>query len=335
MDIDTLLKETTEAAPCGPNLEYSAEFLALENAFRPKGEQMVEGGGPAVEVDWNDIRVRAEALLARTKDLRVAMTLLRALTHTDGLPGFAAGLTVVSGLLDRYWEAVHPRLDAADGNDPTMRLSALAGLAPPKGAAGEETLLADLRGALVVPRGAWGAVSVRDVLAAAGKLPGGAPPALGMGEIEAIVRRAAAAEPGAVGAARSALDTVARLQSGLIGKVGVEQAPDLQPLRDMLKIVADAVARATAAEGLPPSGEDASAGQEGPGFPGAIRSREDALRALEQVCMYLERAEPANPAPLLIRRAQRVMTKSFVEIIEDLAPEGLAQVRSVAGIRGE
>ena len=49
----------------------------------------------------------------------------------------------------------------------------------------------------------------------------------------------------------------------------------------------------------------------------------------------MERTEPASPAPLLIRRAQRLMTMSFVEIIEDLAPDGLTQIHTVAGIRGE
>ena len=49
----------------------------------------------------------------------------------------------------------------------------------------------------------------------------------------------------------------------------------------------------------------------------------DAHRALERVCEWIERNEPSNPAPLLIRRAQRLMSKSFIDIIRDLAPETL------------
>ena len=53
---------------------------------------------------------------------------------------------------------------------------------------------------------------------------------------------------------------------------------------------------------------------------------------LDNVCRYIEQAEPSNPAPLLIRRAQRLMSRSFVEIIQDLAPESLEQIQKLAGL---
>lgn len=56
---------------------------------------------------------------------------------------------------------------------------------------------------------------------------------------------------------------------------------------------------------------------------------------LEKVCDYLERNEPTNPAPLLIRRAKRLMTKNFVEILKDLAPDSVAQVEKIAGLDKE
>jgi type VI secretion system protein ImpA len=37
---------------------------------------------------------------------------------------------------------------------------------------------------------------------------------------------------------------------------------------------------------------------------GEVRSREEALHLLDKVCGFLERTEPAGPAPLLIQRAQ-------------------------------
>jgi type VI secretion system protein ImpA len=64
---------------------------------------------------------------------------------------------------------------------------------------------------------------------------------------------------------------------------------------------------------------------------GEIRSREDAVRALDLVCGYLERAEPSNPAPLLIRRAQRLMNMTFVDIVKDLMPDSLSQLQRLAG----
>jgi len=64
---------------------------------------------------------------------------------------------------------------------------------------------------------------------------------------------------------------------------------------------------------------------------GDIRTRADAVRALDRVCDFLAQNEPTNPAPLLIRRAQRIMTMSFLEIIQDLAPEAAGQVQNITG----
>ncbi|HEY1398097.1 MAG TPA: type VI secretion system protein TssA, partial [Roseateles sp.] len=61
----------------------------------------------------------------------------------------------------------------------------------------------------------------------------------------------------------------------------------------------------------------------------------DAVRALQRVCDWIERHEPSNPAPLLIRRAQRLMSKSFLEIMRDLNPEGVHEIEKLAGTTSE
>jgi type VI secretion system protein ImpA len=68
-----------------------------------------------------------------------------------------------------------------------------------------------------------------------------------------------------------------------------------------------------------------------PGATGPIRSREDALRALDRVIDYLTQAEPGNPAPLLIERAKRLIGVSFLDIIADLAPGALDAIETVTG----
>jgi hypothetical protein len=77
------------------------------------------------------------------------------------------------------------------------------------------------------------------------------------------------------------------------------------------------------------AGQEAGAAAVPAGAPGVIRTREDAIRMLDRVCEYMERTEPASPAPLLIRRAQRLMNKSFVEIIEDLTPDSVVAIKAL------
>jgi type VI secretion system protein ImpA len=268
-------------------------------------------------------------LLARSKDVRVAMLLMRALTRIDNLVGLSAGLTLTKELLVRYWDHVHPRLDADDDNDPTMRLNALAPLADP------DTVLRDVRNAFLVRPGPHGRVSVRDILVVLGKFPpvDGAP---SQAEMEGAIRTAAGQNAIPVEAVRTALQSALALQSLFTEKVGSDRAPDLKPIIDMLKAVVQVCDTVLGAgedsaetEG---TDESVSTGAGPKKVSGDIRSREDAIRMLNRVCEFIERSEPANPAPLFIRRAQHLMTKTFVEIIQDLAPDSLTQIQKMTGL---
>ncbi len=64
-----------------------------------------------------------------------------------------------------------------------------------------------------------------------------------------------------------------------------------------------------------------------------ITSRADVQLALEKVKQYFARYEPSHPAPLMIDRVQRVIELDFMEIIRDLAPDGVHQLENIFGRR--
>ena len=142
-----------------------------------------------------------------------------------------------------------------------------------------------------------------------------------------------------------ALEDANRVQPGdiaaLVERVGADRAVDFAPLLGLLGLVqqvcarvAPAPAQATqAGAGGAERGVDADrlAPQTEEGMSGEIRNRDDALRMLDTVIEYFERNEPTNPAPLLIRRARRLVSMNFVDIIRDMAPESLKQIESIAG----
>jgi type VI secretion system protein ImpA len=310
-------------------LEYDPDFIALEQMARGRPEQQLgDNIVPAEEPDWIDVRRRAEALFGRTKDARVVMLLTRALTRTEDIVGLSAGLALTKELLARYWDNLHPGLDPDEGNDPTMRLNALAPLAD------SETLLRDVRHAFLVRPGPHGRASVRDVLAVLGKLPAGNGVPT-QAELEGAIRAAGGRNAVPVDAVRASLQSINGLQSLFAEKVGSDRAPDLKPLGDMLKAVNQACDTVLGAAETHESASTETASAEG-GSPtrvsGDIRSREDAIRMLNRVCEFIERTEPANPAPLFIRRAQHLMTKTFVEIIQDLVPDSLSQIQKMTGL---
>lgn len=100
LDVEALLSEIAPDALCGDDLEYDPEFVAMEKLAQETPErQYGDTVIPAEPPDWRSVRKSALSLLERTRDLRVAVYLARASLHTDGLPGFADGLSLVQGLL--------------------------------------------------------------------------------------------------------------------------------------------------------------------------------------------------------------------------------------------
>ena len=325
LQLESLLAPISADAPCGPDLEYDPAFQAMLDAGAGKPErQYGDKVYPAEPPDWPLVHEQATQLAARTRDLRVAVWLARSGARVHGLAGAVDGLRLVQGLVERHWEHLHPPLDASDNNDPTARVMALTALADPV------TGLADLRAASLT--GKRGALTVRDIelaLGAGDPMPGESVPTED-GVLQGVAASLAdASELGPV--MQGGYEAAQSLASSIERHIEAGQAPDFVPLKKVLQRVADAGRKAVGDASV---GEDSRRrfGARPHGRAGTISSREDANRALERVCEWIERNEPSNPAPLLIRRAQRLMSKTFIDIIRDLAPDGLKEVEKLAGI---
>lgn len=62
-----------------------------------------------------------------------------------------------------------------------------------------------------------------------------------------------------------------------------------------------------------------------------IRSRQDVILLLDQVLDYFQNYEPSHPAPILIRRSQKMIGMDFATIVEELLPESLASLNQLSG----
>lgn len=333
-EIEPLLTPLSDEAPCGPDLEYDPDFQALERAGAGTPErQYGEKVFPAEPPDWPQVHELALGLAARTRDLRVAVWLARSGARLFGLPGARLGLQLLQGLVEQRWDFAHPQLDASDNNDPTMRLNALTPLAAP------EALLADLRAASIVAR--RGSLTLRELELGLGR---DEPHGDETSPTEAGVLQGLAGltgeHPEAAQALQGCADAAAAVVSAVESQVG-SAAPDLSAFTRLLETGAVALARLApdAGDGSGGDAAEGASGGGGGGFAvgggGSIRNRADVVRELERVCEWLERNEPSHPAPLLIRRAQRLMNMSFIEIMQDMAPGGIDQVQTIAGPQAE
>jgi type VI secretion system protein ImpA len=349
MVLDELLAPISADAPCGDDLEYDAAFGAMERAAAGKPEQQM--GNQVVEAeepDWRDVKKRALELFARTKDLRVATYLTQALLHTEQLSGFRDGIALIRGLIETYWESVHPCLDPDDDNDPTLRINTILTLCDPA------TTLAALRNVPLVQSRAAGRFGLRDIQIAHGEYPAvageSAPQA---GTIDAAFMDCELEELQATARTLTELiEHVTAIETLVTDQVGVTNAPSLDELLRILRACDQILQQQLERRGVggASSDDEIAADSSGPATTGAsadapngsprrltgeIHSREDVIRALDKVCEYYERHEPSSPLPLLIRRAKRLASKSFLEIIRDLAPDALNQAQSIGGLSEE
>jgi len=327
----------SEDSPTGDNLEYDSAYIALDSASQGKPEQQFgDTVIAAVEPDWRLVQEQAQSLLARSKDARVAMLLLRASTRLQGIEGFSQCLSLLGGLLERYWDTLHPQLDADDGNDPTMRLNALAPLAD------ERTVLRDLYDAQIGVARGTGALRVRDVAIAHGQLAAPAGEAApSPAQIDGALASIHAQAPERIRTLAALAAQVDGLQALLSRHTGRGDAIDLAPLRGICNMLAKACAPLEAGAGTSPAGGHASTigaiDDGGARIDGAsgerteIRSRQEALQVLDRVIHYLQQTEPGNPAPLLIMRAKKLIGVSFMEIMADLAPGAIDTIETVTG----
>jgi type VI secretion system protein ImpA len=71
------------------------------------------------------------------------------------------------------------------------------------------------------------------------------------------------------------------------------------------------------------------------GVLGPIKTRQDAIRALEAVAVFFHQTEPSSPVPLLLDRAKRLVSKTFLEVLADIAPGALGEARVASGVKSE
>ncbi len=344
LDIESLLKAISEDAPCGADLGYDPDFTAMENEAKGTPERQAGNSvEPALPPNWKDLRKMLLELMARTRDLRLLVEFARTILNQEGVSGLKGGLELLRKSVESYWDTIHPQLDPEDDSDPTNRVNILMALCD------RDNFLLPLLNAPLVESRVVGRFSLRDVQFATGKTP----PPKGQTPVQLAMIQGAFSEvpPESVKATHEALKDslgdVNGLENFITQQIGVGNAPSFAPIRDMLKEALHFVDEQMERLGLN-KGADSEEAETGGSYPldsnggggamkpsagqmGGINNRQDVVRALELICEYYAKQEPSSPVPLLVRRAKRLVTMDFMEILQDLAPSGISQVDIIKG----
>jgi type VI secretion system protein ImpA len=340
-----LLQPISADRPCGENLEDTA-LLASFDEFRLYGrtkplEASSESGEGAPRTledrderppEWPEIRNRSLDALSKSKDLRLLVHLGTAMLRTDGLPAFVETINVAANWLDNYFDLTFPLVDG----DGILRRSALNCFADPI------AVIDALRRVPIVQSRQHGTFSLREIEVATGQAPAGAgEQRRDEAQISAAFGTVATEDlTGLQKSVSGALGSLKSIDQKMREEVGTEAAPTFDLLSTQLTKIdrvlrGQVSARTGVADGAEGDAGEASNGRTGPTAVGVIKSREDAIRTLDAVAEFFRRNEPSSPVPLFCDRAKRLISKDFLEVLADVAPEALGSARAAGGVRGE
>lgn len=341
----SLLEPITPEEPCGKSLEDTDALNQLDS-FQIFGqstldpEKVAPGEKPAPArkearksdrpPNWQEIQDLSVEMLGWSKDLRILAHLAAAVLRTEGPQSFFQLVTVASEWVKAYWGQVYPLIE----DDAIFRRNALNCLTD------RPAVIDGLRRAPLVSSRQHGRISFRDLEVASGAAqptedqthPGEAQIAAAFAELAIDDLRALRTGASDAEAALRAIDEKVRSEAG------IEAAPEFEPLLTVLKQLGAAlqVRLAVHPSASPADAGGAVEGESATGGAiavGAIKSRQDAIRALDAAAEFFRRNEPSSPVPLLVDRAKRLVAKDFLEVLADVAPEALAQAKAAGGIR--
>lgn len=302
------LQPLSAAEPCGPSLEYDAEYAVLLSRMSPRGDaQYGQFVGTPEMPNWAEIERDCRRLLLRTRDINLLVWLCRARTRLAQAAGLAQSLALLADVLQDWPDAVHPQLVVEGERDPAVRANALAALADPEG------LLGDVR-EIVVAANAARHLTVREVERA-----WTVPRPVDASSPESVAQQLAELHREAQGDATAAVRLLAEASQSAqwIGDWAANHlghdAPPLQALLRLLKPF-DPVKAVTEAAGADAAGEAARGLV--PARLAGNATREDIRSSIRTAREWFEDHEPSSPVAVLLRQAERMVGKRFAEVAD-------------------
>ena len=350
MNLDELLRPLEGETPCGSDMMFSAEFDQINEARRFDDPSLAQGEWIAEhkEADWGRvIRLCEDLLYGRTKDVRVAVWMIESLAKTRGLAGMAEGYRLLTSLCEAFWLHLHPQVE---DDDMEPRIGNFEWLANRSNQLIREFLLTRS------PKGNYSTIDFESARALAQSIERNPSQAdqlaqdarVTLAQFEAARRdttvrhfvdccRDAEIASGQVRALQIVLDRFLGMESPSFGSV-LEALDDIR--QRMKRYAADAGAVDPVAGTVPAEGQrravpsDTEVATTSPCSGGAIQSRAQAIRQLQDIADFFRQTEPHSPVAYLADKAARWGSMSLHEWLRAVVKDNgaLLHVEELLGV---
>lgn len=325
MNVETYLQPVSDDDPVGPD-SFDLAGRDVVSGYFERGDDEV----PASE--WPGVAKQVVELAGQTRDLWVATKLMEVGARVGSLETIDDGGQLLAGLVERYWDTVHPKLEDYGFEARANTCSSLTKIRDFLGPLRRTTLFETRLGRF----------SAEDLERFT--LEGDSADGYGMfrasleqlrqqGQLESTAQ-------GIIDRLDSVRDAIRRADSVLTENSGSETSTNFQPTYEAIEGIRRLVAPHA---GLAPEAADASGadgggdaglapsggGSAGPRIGGRVESREDVIKALDAIGDYYRAREPASPVPVILKRARQWVTMDFMGVIADLLPSSVDEAKNV------
>lgn len=280
----------------------------------------------ARDINWHAIREQSAALLEQCFDLHVVLWFMRANLHIDGFSAVYQGITTIDGKYAEEGSTIFPQADMEPATD-SFHAAALGWLAT-------SSCLHEIKNSKIFPDTPLTTDELLNM-----RIDEQEGKSLHFSEVVKVLGQADSYFAG-----RNMPPLKEQLSRGIDALERVENYANLQAedyrldcrqVRDYLTLFSRqllSLEQQELPEDIGAAPADAEAAEAPATLPGKyIRSRQDVILLLDQVLDYFQNYEPSHPAPILIRRSQKMIGMDFATIVEELLPESLASLNQLSG----
>lgn len=365
IDIDNLMVPISEDDPAGAELRYAPvdakRGISWHDEIREAARENLYEQTPK-HADWPKVvELTTKALTALSKDWQIAAWLTEALVkhdRFDRLAGLRDGTKLMRGLMEQYWDNLYPAVDPEDSDGPFVsRINIVAALSDSLSIAVKKIPLTSNQLGLNYSFLQWQESKKFDVpddpSEHTDKTAELIEEANGEGKITSKDwRNAEMATPYEHFLGRLDLIKECRLElklfdesmddkfQRLVGEKLRRESPGVRALSQSLDEIHDLIAEIEAKKRpavIGGAGNSNGAGMEqGVAITqGAVRSRQEALKRLEEVASYFRQAEPHSPVAFLVQRAVKWGNMDLDGWLDDVIKDQtvLAQLRETLGLQ--
>ena len=359
IDFDNLMIPISDDNPVGNELRYAPldpkRGISWHDEIRDAARENLYEQTPK-HSDWPKVvELTTKALTRLSKDWQIAAWLAEALVkydRFDRMAGFRDGMKLMRALMERYWGDLYPAIDQEDGDGPLVgRINVVTALSDSLSIAVKRIPLTDNLLGLSYNFLQWQESKKFDVPHDQSEHTEKIAELIELAKEEGKITskdwsNAEKATPYEYFLNR--LNLIKECQEELklfdesMDEKFQRQAPGLGTLSRSLGDVHDLIAEIEAkkrpivtSDGHGGDGDGAGI-EQGLAIPqGAVRSRQEALKRLEEVARYFRQTEPHSPVAFLVQRAVKWGNMGLDGWLEDVIkdPMVLAQLRETLGLQ--